>query len=191
MIQLALTTSPTEGAPPMLRVLVVDASPDAVMSLQLLLQSWGYEACVAVDGPTALELGDSFRPDIVILDIALPGMDGYELAKRLRKPNSETPLILAHSGYCSDADMCRSLKAGFVAHLAKPADPEDVRKILVILEKWPHWNPPAPREDGSRPTISLAETPTRATSASSQTSSSGGQHPPVGIEDDKDSVLFP
>jgi CheY-like chemotaxis protein len=67
----------------MLRVLVVDDCPDTVTSLQLLLRSWGHEARVATDGLTALDLADAFRPDVVVLDIALPGMDGYEVAKRL------------------------------------------------------------------------------------------------------------
>jgi CheY-like chemotaxis protein len=175
----------------MLRVLVVDASPDCATTLQWLLQSWGHEACFATDGPTALDLANSFQPDVVVLDIALPGIDGYEVAKRLRKPNSKKPFLVAHSGFCTDADVQRSLKAGFLAHLAKPTDPEDIRKILVICEKWPHWNPPDQREDGSRPTVSLAESPTRATSSSSQTSPSGGQRPLIGMEDDRDSVLLP
>jgi CheY-like chemotaxis protein len=167
----------------MLRVLVVDASPDCATTLQWLLQSWGHEAVVATDGPTALELADSFRPDMVILDIALPGMDGYELAKRLRKPNSETPLIVVHSGYSSDADISRSLKAGFLAHLAKPVDPEDIRKILVICEKWRHLNLPAQREDGS------TAMPTQVTSVSLQKISLEGHHQPLDGQDDTDSAL--
>jgi CheY-like chemotaxis protein len=175
----------------MLRVLVVDDSQDTATTLQWLLRVWGYEAHVATDGPTALKVADNFHPDAVILDIALPGMDGYELAKRLRKPNSEKPFIVAHSGYCSDAHVRRSLKAGFAAHLPKPVDPEDIRKILVICEKWLRWNPPAQREDGSRPTVSLSKTPTRATSASSQTISSEGHDPPTVEEVDIDSARFP
>jgi CheY-like chemotaxis protein len=143
----------------MLRVLVVDDCPDTVTSLQLLLSSWGYEARAATDGLTALDLADSFQPDVVVLDIALPGMDGYEVAKRLRRPSSEKPIIIAHSGYRTEADVRRSLKAGFAAHLAKPVDPEDIRKVLIICEKWLHLNPPAQREDGSRPTTSLPARP--------------------------------
>jgi len=143
----------------MLRVLVVDDCPDSVLSLRLLLQSWGYEARDATDGPAALDVADSFQPDVVVLDIGLPGMDGYQVAKRLRKPNSETPFIVVHSGHCTDADMRRSLKAGFIAHLPKPVDPEDIRKILVICEKWLRRNPPAQREDGSEPIASLPARP--------------------------------
>ena len=175
----------------MLRILVVDDCPDNASTIQWLLLAWGHEACVATDGPTALDLADSFQPDVVVLDIGLPGIDGYEVAKRIREPDSEKPFIIAHSGYCTEADVQRSLRTGFLAHLAKPADPEDIRKILVICEKSLHWNPPTQREDGSRPTVSLAESPTRAPSASSQTSPSGGQRPLIGMEDDRDSVLLP
>ncbi len=143
----------------MLRVLVVDDCQDSATSLQLLLQVWGHEARVAIDGPTAIQMAESFWPDVMILDIDLPGMDGYEVAKRLRKTNSETPFIVIHSGHCTDADMRRSLKAGFIAHLPKPVDPEDIRKVLVICEKWLHRNPPAHREGGSLPTASLPASP--------------------------------
>jgi two-component system CheB/CheR fusion protein len=143
----------------MLRILVVDDSQDSATSMQLLLQVWGYEAHVASDGPTAIRMAESFRPDVMILDIDLPGMDGYEVAKRLRKSNSETPFIVIHSGHCTDADMRRSLMAGFIAHLPKPVDPGDIRKILVICDKWLHLNPPSPREEGPRPTASLPVMP--------------------------------
>lgn len=119
----------------MLRILIVDDSPDCATTLQWLLQSWGYETCVATDGFTALDLADSFQPDIVVLDIGLPEMDGYEVANRLRKPNSETPFLVAHSGYCSDADVHRSREAGCIAHLSKPVDPEDIRHLLETCEK--------------------------------------------------------
>ncbi len=167
----------------MLRILVVDDCPDSVLSLQLLLQSWGYIACVAVDGPTALELADGFQPDVVVLDIALPAMDGYEVAKRLRKPSSEKPIIIAHSGHCTEADVRRSLTAGFAAHLAKPADPEGIRKVLAVCEKWLHLNPPALSEGGS------TAMPTQATSVSSQRISFEGHNRPIDGEDDTDSAL--
>jgi CheY-like chemotaxis protein len=143
----------------MLRVLVVDDCRDSATTLQWLVRNWGHEACVAADGPTALALADGFQPDVVVLDIALPAMDGYEVAKRLRKPNSEKPILIAHSGYCTEADVRRSLKAGFVAHLVKPVDPDDIQKILVICEKWLHLNPSAQREGGSKPTASLPARP--------------------------------
>jgi two-component system CheB/CheR fusion protein len=120
----------------MLRILVVDDSPDCVTTLQWLLQAWGHETCVATDGLTALDLADSFQPDVVVLDIGLPGIDGYEVAKRLREANSEKPFIIVHSGYCSDGDVRRSREAGCIAHFSKPVDPEDIRRLLETCEKW-------------------------------------------------------
>jgi CheY-like chemotaxis protein len=125
----------------MLRILVVDDCPDSATTLQMLLQGWGYEAHVATDGPTALDLADIHQPDVVILDLGLPGMDGYEVARRLRRPGGLRPVLVAHSGYCTDADVRRSLEAGFIAHLAKPVASEEIRRALGICEKWLHWNP--------------------------------------------------
>lgn len=167
----------------MLRVLVVDDCLDTVTSLQLVLRSWGHEARVATDGLAALDLADNFHPDVLILDIALPGMDGYEVAKRLRKPNSEKPILIAHSGHCTEADVRRSLKDGFAAHLAKPVDPADIRKTLVICEKWLHLNPPTQHEDGS------TAMPTQATSVSSRKITLESHNRPIDGEDDTDSAL--
>jgi CheY-like chemotaxis protein len=119
----------------MLRILVVDDWPDSVLSLQLLLQSWGYETLMAVDGSQALRMAAVLEPDVVILDIGLPGMDGYEVAKRLRQRDPQKPIIIAHSGYCTEADVSLSLKAGCIAHLPKPVDPEDIRRLLESCEK--------------------------------------------------------
>ncbi len=141
-------------------VLVVDKSSDSVLSLQTLLQNRGYEACVASDGLTALDVADRFWPDVVVLDISLPGRDGYELAKRLQKPNPEKPFIVVQSGFCTESDVRRSLGTGLIAHLPKPVDPEDIRKILGICEKWLRLNSPAQRKDSPRPTASLPAMPT-------------------------------
>ena len=120
----------------MLRTLVVDDWPDPIATLHLLLHSWGYEACVASDGPTALKLANRFQPDVVILDIALPGMDGYEVAKRWRRQHSQKPLIIAHSGYCTDADVRLSLEAGCHYHFAKPVDPDVIKRLLEAYAQW-------------------------------------------------------
>ncbi len=119
----------------MLRVLVVDDWPDSITTLHWLLRDWGHEARVAADGATALKMADSFRLDVVILDIAMPGMNGYEVAKRLRQLDPHKPLIIAHSGYCTDADVRRSLEAGCNYHLAKPVSPEDLRRLLEAYEQ--------------------------------------------------------
>ncbi len=119
----------------MLRVLVVDDWPDSIMTLQLLLQSWGHEALVAVDGSQTLKMAELIELDVVILDIGMPGMDGYEVAKRLRQRNRRKPIIIAHSGYCTDADIRLALEAGCDYHLAKPVDPDDIKRLLESCEQ--------------------------------------------------------
>ena len=120
----------------MLRILVVDDCLDCATTLEWLLRAWGHEACIATDGPKALDLADSFQPDVVVLDIGLLGIGGYEVAKRLREPHSEKPFIIARSGYFSDAGVRRSLEAGCFAHLCRPVDPEVIRRLLETCEKW-------------------------------------------------------
>jgi CheY-like chemotaxis protein len=119
----------------MLRVLVVDDWPDTIMGLQWLLQSWGHEVCLAADGPIALKMTESLKPDVVILDLGLPEMDGYEVAKRLRRPDSHKPIIIAHTGYCSEDDIRRALEAGCNYHLKKPVDPEELQRLLECCKE--------------------------------------------------------
>src|SRR4051812_26022760 len=88
-----------------LRVVVVDDWADAADSLALLLQVWGHDARVARDGPAALALAGSFRPDVVFLDIGMPGMDGLAVAReRGRRASAGWPLLVALSGHGGDAD---------------------------------------------------------------------------------------
>src|SRR5579885_2342671 len=101
----------------MLRILVVDDCPDTATSLQWLTQAWGHAARIATDGPTALTMADSFQPDIMLLDINLPRMDGYEVAKRLREVDPQRPIIIAFSGYCTGDDIRRALDAGCNCYL--------------------------------------------------------------------------
>jgi PAS domain S-box-containing protein len=113
------------------RVLIVDDNADAAVTLELLLQSLGHETRVAHDGAAALEAAARFRPDIVLLDIGLPGIDGYEVARRLREANPERPLrIVAVTGWGAEADRRRSEQAGFDLHLVKPLDPEALSQAL-------------------------------------------------------------
>ncbi len=103
------------------RVLVVDDNADAADLLAYLLGSRGHEVLVATDAPQALELAESFRPEVALLDIGLPVMDGYELARRLRSQNGAVRLI-AVTGYGQESDRARSRAAGFDAHMVKPVD---------------------------------------------------------------------
>ena len=121
------------SAKPMLakRVLVVDDNIDAATTLQLLLKSLGHETCVAYDGQHALRMAAEFRPDTVLLDIGMPGLDGYEVARRLRALKRERPLrIVAITGWGQEADRIRSREAGFDVHLVKPVDPSLLTSVL-------------------------------------------------------------
>ena len=127
----------------MLRVLVVDDLADSTSSLRWLLQAWGHDARIAEDGAAALKMADRFQPDVVILDLAMPGMDGYEVAKRLRQIDLEKPIIIAHSGYCTEDDVQRSLDAGCNYHIPKPVEPDEIKQLLetyeqVLLRMSPH-----------------------------------------------------
>ena len=119
-----------------LRVLVVDDNVDAAQSLGLLLEASGHEVRSASDGLSAVEVALDFRPNVVLLDIGLPGLDGYEVAKRLRQDSSLDGVVLvAMTGYGQDADKLRSQNAGFNHHLVKPADFGKVQEILATVSE--------------------------------------------------------
>jgi CheY-like chemotaxis protein len=111
------------------RVLVVDDNRDAADSLSMLLQTQGHEVQTAYDGEEALQLATGFRADLVLLDIGLPMMNGFEVAKQLRSCGSAARLV-ALSGYGQPEDVRRSREAGFDGHLVKPVDLESVTDIL-------------------------------------------------------------
>ncbi len=114
-----------------LRVLVVDDNVDAADSLCTLLRLWGYDARAAYDGPAGLEVASALLPDCLVLDIGLPGLDGYELAQRLRAhPRLSRAKLVALSAY-SDGERARA--AGFDYQLVKPADPEELEALLQML----------------------------------------------------------
>ncbi len=115
----------------MRRVLIVDDNADSGDSLALLARTWGHEVAVARDGPSALTLANKFQPDHVLVDIGLPGMDGYELAQRLRE--SYQPLYLvAMTGYGREKDRKASLAAGFDRHCVKPVDVNQLEELLAV-----------------------------------------------------------
>ncbi|MGX2039263.1 response regulator [Methylocaldum sp. MU1018] len=114
------------------RILVVDDNTDAVESLALLLELEGHEIKTALDGPSALQLASGFHPQAVLLDIGLPGMDGYEVARRLReRPETCDALIIAITGYGQQEDRALTKAAGFDHHLVKPVDPEELGALLA------------------------------------------------------------
>jgi two-component system CheB/CheR fusion protein len=114
---------PTAAPAQRRRVLVVDDNRDSIESLALLLRMQGHEVTTAYDGPSALEKAAAWRPDVVLLDIGLPMMNGYEVAQRLRQqPGLEKTVLAALTGYGQQEDRRRSKAAGFDHHLTKPVD---------------------------------------------------------------------
>jgi CheY-like chemotaxis protein len=111
-------------------VLVVEDNADVREMLRMLLQLQGHEVHEAADGHAGLEAAVGLRPDIALIDIGLPGMDGYELARTLRQLEGSTPLLVAVTGYGRSEDRQRMQQAGFHAHLVKPVDPERIREIV-------------------------------------------------------------
>jgi PAS domain S-box-containing protein len=115
------------------RLLLVDDNADAARILATLLRECGYDVAVAHDAPAALVLADEFRPSIALLDIGLPVMDGYELARHLRERLPTPPRLVAVTGYGDQADPTRSRDAGFEVHLGKPVDFEKLVSVLGSL----------------------------------------------------------
>jgi PAS domain S-box-containing protein len=113
------------------RILVVDDNQDAAESLALLLRAEGHEVRTAPDGATALDLVPAYQPEVVLLDIGLPKMDGYEVARRLRaREGGRCGLLVALTGYGQEEDRRRATEAGFDAHLVKPADLGVLHELL-------------------------------------------------------------
>jgi PAS domain S-box-containing protein len=112
------------------RVLVVDDNEDAAEMMAMLLRSVGHDVRVAYDGPSALELVRRVPPDVALVDIGLPVMDGYELARHLRAELASDAVIVAVTGYGQESDRARALAAGFHAHFVKPVTFEQLSGVL-------------------------------------------------------------
>jgi CheY-like chemotaxis protein len=125
---------PARGRPA--RVLYVDDDPDIAESLAQLLRDMGHETRVAHGGPEALALARDFRPEVVLLDLGLPGMDGFEVARRLREqPGQERLPLIAVSGYGHEEDQRRSREAGIEHHLVKPVRAADLVRVLAGIQR--------------------------------------------------------
>lgn len=139
---LPMESSVIEAEPPVselpthnLRILVVDDYADAAESLTMLLQTEGHEVQIADCGMKAIEKAQTFRPQIVLLDIGLPDLDGYEVAKRLRAlPEAHDAMLIALTGYGQSEDHERSQAAGFDHHLLKPLNFEQLSALLTSLQ---------------------------------------------------------
>jgi signal transduction histidine kinase len=114
------------------RVLVVDDNIDAAESIAVFLRLEGHEVRTVGDGAQALSIAQVFAPHVAVLDIGLPGMSGYEVAKRLRQKGLDAPgLLIALTGYGQREDRSRSDEAGFHHHFVKPADPRDIQAVIA------------------------------------------------------------
>jgi CheY-like chemotaxis protein len=126
----AVAPAPAEARP--LRFLVVDDNRDGAACLAKLLQRWGHRVALAHDGPSALTAAKATRPEVVLLDIGLPGMGGHAVARRLRaEAGLESALLVALTGYGQEEDRELSREAGCDFHWVKPVDPDALRDLLA------------------------------------------------------------
>jgi PAS domain S-box-containing protein len=131
-----------ESVPETFKILIVDDNVDATDMLAGILRLVGHDVQVAYSGQSALEVAMEFQPTIVLLDIGLPEMNGYEVARRLRqRPQSKDTLLIAMTGYGQDSDLQRSTQAGFDYHLVKPVDPEKLEGLFTRLMMQAHPRP--------------------------------------------------
>jgi len=126
------------AAAPKRRILVVDDNHDSAISLGMLLSLTGNETSTAHDGIEAVEKAATFRPDVILLDIGLPKLNGYDACRRIREqPWGKGMVIVALTGWGEEEDKRRSNEAGFNQHMVKPVDPAILEKLLVALESTP------------------------------------------------------
>lgn len=119
-------------SPPGQRVLLVDDNADSAEPLSLLLQAKGHATRIAVEGEQALDVADEFQPNCVVLDLGLPGIDGYEVARRLReRPYGTTLVLVALTGWAGKDVRTKAAAAGFDYHLVKPVDLEALEHIVT------------------------------------------------------------
>ena len=113
---------------------MVDDNQDAAQCLAMLLEAWGHQVRLAYDGPTGLEVADNWQPQVVLLDIGMPGMDGFQVAQQLRKQEKTPSCLVALTGYGQEEDRRRSQAAGFDRHLIKPVEPAALQEFLAQPE---------------------------------------------------------
>ena len=115
-------------------ILIIEDHDDAREALRALLELEGHEVEAAASGPRGVELASARRPDIALVDIGLPEVDGYEVARRLRALTGR-PYLIALTGYGQPDDIKRARDAGFDAHLLKPVDPDALAKVLSAVPR--------------------------------------------------------
>ena len=134
------------------RILVVDDNRDAAESLAVLLRLLGHHVEAVNEGPAALRAATALRPDVVFLDLGMPGMSGFEVARRLRERRDVAGAeLVALTGWGTDTDRRRSLDAGFDHHFVKPVEPDDLLDFLDGLDGLDGSIRSANRGDGGYP----------------------------------------
>lgn len=128
-----------------LRILVADDDQDSAESLAMLIQMMGHDVRSAQDGLAAVRLAEAFRPDLIVLDIGMPGLDGYEVCRRIRQQAwGRVVVIAALTGWSRDEDKARSEQAGFDRFLVKPVDPKVLEDLIAAVR-------PKIRDEGQEP----------------------------------------
>lgn len=118
-----------------LRILIIEDQADSANSTAMLLRLYGHEVSITANGPDGIQSARQDKPDVVLLDIGLPGMDGHSVAKQiLDHRTARTPLLIALTGFGQDSDRQRSAEAGIDMHLLKPVDPGLLESILRAFQ---------------------------------------------------------
>jgi DNA-binding response OmpR family regulator len=117
------------------RILLVEDNEDAREMLQMLLTLAGHDVHGAADGPSGIEMAKATDPDMVVIDLGLPGVDGYEVARQLRASLGARVGLIALSGYGQAADRRKALEAGFDTHLVKPVDPNHLSGVIASIQR--------------------------------------------------------
>jgi CheY-like chemotaxis protein len=127
-----MTSQPDAGVEPVRRrVLLVDDNPDVVRAFARLVRALGHEVEVTFSGDEALAVAERFRPHVVVMDIGLPGLDGYQTAAAMRStPWGASMTLVALSGWARDQDRRRAREAGFDRHFTKPIEPDALESLL-------------------------------------------------------------
>ena len=140
----SLTAPPIDGTPNRFKILVVDDNHDSALSLAMMLSIMGHETRTAHDGESAVTTAEMFLPDVVLLDIGLPKLNGYEVAQRIRQSSwGASMFLIAVTGWGQDEDRQRSSEVGLNVHMVKPVEPSALEKLLSELRV---DGRPAPRQ---------------------------------------------
>jgi CheY-like chemotaxis protein len=129
-----VTAPPLDGTPQRFKILVVDDNHDSALSLAMMLSIMGHETRTAHDGESAVTSAEGFLPDVVLLDIGLPKLNGYEVAQRIRENEwGKSMFLIAVTGWGQDEDRQRSSEVGLNLHMVKPVEPSALEKLLSEL----------------------------------------------------------